>query len=1042
MPTPAPPDVAASLEAELRARVGSTRVAAPASLVGLEHEFTVRTATEWPVDFRDLLPGLDLRGGALDPGDPHARRTRSGVVVSADGSEAEVAVPPIAVEPGFGDTVARWSRAARRELTTRLPADYALTGYSTHLSVAVGDARNKRLGALYARTFAPGLMLLVDRATSPGLIVRPRPGRTELCGEFVDGPWLRAAATYAVGSVLACHEALRGDRPLAALPPQLAVTLRPATTRAGWFVDRGAFGSDLLSAGRAARLRRCDGRAIRAQDHLERAWDTARSALGAHAHGTDVGLVDAMVGGSFPLPRDASAEEVDAGDTGPLPGPSPLGDVVRARVRPDFVADAVTATWDVTVFCLRARRRSRTAYASIPRASLGSFLRALDHGELDDLIDRYLAVDPADRPLATTGAAPSLGDLPPSTAEVTDADAVRDLDDFLGYERAGAGKWAPLVTVLPAAFVVEPPPEPEPEHRRVPTAAKWVAGFTALALSVGAVYVATRGGSSGGTGAAKTATGPGSVRCGTDLGGPRITIDAVVRRCDYSASQRVGTAYEFDATPWEQATVTAETQTAQPVVGATCKVHDANAAELAAARDPLTGFLGLSFLGVPIADLDPNGLVQIGARAPDGALRTGRGVADKTGYAEVHIPINVPAGHTVESATYYPTGNMNGPAVSIPTTSIGSNGVIDGSFPGNRCDRGATLDRVPSAPGSSGSTADARVAASRAAGLFWLFGALAHPGSDFSVAGPYAVMPSGNRFTVDGNGLRVDLRAVTPSAPAKGVAATAPSYHGGALVGPGADGTAASWAKAFPCGPGQLAYTVCADPETSLSDGPFAAVYSVFRQPVPIAGSGDVVYTFDLGEQRYTLTHDAARGPGREWSLTNGDPRARVMIRDNVVMLLAPKPSTESYRITVGSGATRRMQPAEPAPPAGLTSVVTVAPLSGAETPEAFLAALGTALTNGDTAFLGARLHPAVIQRYGATACDGFAAGHHTPVQFTVNEVRAPSAYAWTTDGRTTTVPNTTEVVVTAASGGTAGPQTVHVALVDGTWRYFADCTP
>jgi hypothetical protein len=131
-------------------------------------------------------------------------------------------------------------------------------------------------------------MLLVDRVDSPGLIIRPRPGRLELCGEFVDGPWLRAAAVYAAASVLACHQAVRGDRSLAALPAQLEVGTRPASTRAGWWVDHTAFGTDLLHGGRSTRLRRCDGRRIRAQAQLEAAWSCARTALGTRVAPEDL----------------------------------------------------------------------------------------------------------------------------------------------------------------------------------------------------------------------------------------------------------------------------------------------------------------------------------------------------------------------------------------------------------------------------------------------------------------------------------------------------------------------------------------------------------------------------------------------------------------------------------------------------------------------------------------------------------------------------------------------------------------------------------
>ena len=41
-----------------------------------------------------------------------------------------------------------------------------------------------RYARLYTETFAAALMLLMNRDDSPGLLVRPRPGRAELCGEF------------------------------------------------------------------------------------------------------------------------------------------------------------------------------------------------------------------------------------------------------------------------------------------------------------------------------------------------------------------------------------------------------------------------------------------------------------------------------------------------------------------------------------------------------------------------------------------------------------------------------------------------------------------------------------------------------------------------------------------------------------------------------------------------------------------------------------------------------------------------------------------
>lgn len=94
---------------------------------------------------------------------------------------------------------------------------------------------------------------------------------------------------------------------------------------------------------------------------------------------------------------------------------------------------------------------------------------------------------------------------------------------------------------------------------------------------------------------------------------------------------------------------------------------------------------------------------------------------------------------------------------------------------------------------------------------------------------------------------------------------------------------------------------------------------------------------------------------------------------------------------------------------------------------------LANALTNGDAAFLRSRMHPVVIDRYGSASCDAYAAGQHTATTIVTQSVGPPANFAWQSDGLTRNVPNTN--AVTTATG-----QTLHVALVDGTWRWFADC--
>jgi hypothetical protein len=125
-----------------------------------------------------------------------------------------------------------------------------------------------------------------------------------------------------------------------------------------------------------------------------------------------------------------------------------------------------------------------------------------------------------------------------------------------------------------------------------------------------------------------------------------------------------------------------------------------------------------------------------------------------------------------------------------------------------------------------------------------------------------------------------------------------------------------------------------------------------------------------------------------------------------------------------------------------LRGTITVAPIPGIETPQQFLDALSAAITNRDAAFLSSRLHPAVITRYGKAACDAYTSSALTPVRFVVTEVAAPSTYAWTTDGQTTNVPDTNDVSVRQTVGATTQDRVIHIAFVDGAWRWFTDCTP
>jgi hypothetical protein len=1036
-------DPGAALREQFVALLGGAHVDAPGSLLGVEQEFTVRTSTAWPADFRELYPALSVNGAALDPADPNARRCRSGVVVTVDGREAEVATPPVPVRPGFAHETEAWARAARDELVGLLPDAYAVSGYSSHLSVSIDDARNTRVGALYARTFAPGLMLLVDRATSPGLIVRPRPGRTELCGEFVDGPLLRAAAVYAVGSVLACRDAIVGVRALAELPPQLEVAVQPALARAGWYVDRHAFGPDMLTAGRSARLRRCDGRRIHAQDHLEVAWDVARDALGARVERADLGTLDELVSGTRALPCESPP--VDDETVGPTPAPSVLGDVHALRVRPAFTVQAVASTWKLTVFGIRSRTRERDAYAAIPRAHLPCFFARLESGALDDVVTRYLALDDTARPVATTGSEPSIGDTRPSDAAITDHERDAQLAATVPASRARSGKYR--------GIVVETPYTTAERRGCLPPIGKWIAGIGIAALVAGGIAyaVASGGGDEEKQAGPAPAPGPNGPVCGARTTGAQIDIDAILRSCGYSQAQLTGTdfPYMFDATPFKNATVNLPTPTTALVFGTARAVHNPTPQERAAASDPNDGFTGPSFVCVPSAGLRPSSLLEVALRAPDDRVHTGRGVADSSGYAEARVPIDMPAIHTIVSARYFPNGDPSGASVPIAPTAVAADGRIDAAFPGGRCDRDATLAMVAKpAPSSGDAEKLAHAAITDSASLFAALGAYALPAASIDLSGPWTVDQAGTAFGVHGAGLSFNLQPVASAGGDKrGDAPASVYYHGGATIGPGGAGSGAAWQREFPCGAGQLALTVCPTQSADLADAAYAAIAAVFDQPVPLSPATNASYAFTVGDQRYELAYDARRRErgAAAWSLQGPDAGARAHIRNNVVLLVVPRDASggAGYRIQTTVGGKRDTQPPADQPAGQLQTTIAVALVPGtqpAETAEQFVPALGRALTNGDTAFIRARMHPAVIDRYGTATCDAYAAAAHAPVEFTVHSVDPPSVYKWETDGLSRNVPGTNNVNVTQVGGGVSAERVIHVALVDGLWRWFTDC--
>lgn len=242
---------------------GTSAVGGPPCFLGVEREYQVIESVG-RVDARTIWSTLDALGPRLDPGDPRARRLPTGAVATCDGPEAEIATPPIPLDPSAIGLVV--GHAARGEallaeallpgafLDKGLPA-YRLVGYSTHLNLSVPDSRVERIAGIIATHLALPLMLALDRAESPGLLVRPRYGRLEVGGDFVRGDQLRAALVWLVALDRLATRALVDRRLAARLRRIPTPRVVPAKERYGWFVAADAFGPLLYTeAPRTVRL--------------------------------------------------------------------------------------------------------------------------------------------------------------------------------------------------------------------------------------------------------------------------------------------------------------------------------------------------------------------------------------------------------------------------------------------------------------------------------------------------------------------------------------------------------------------------------------------------------------------------------------------------------------------------------------------------------------------------------------------------------------------------------------------------------------------
>ena len=357
--------------------------------VGLEHEFLGHDPAGKRVDFRTVIGTLNLGPSNLVPSDPRAHWLQSGSVLTADKMEAEIATPPLNLGPGFTKVLDGWASWERTSLGRRV-GSLSLTGNSTHINVTLpGDVDPDAVADMFASRFAVGQMLLMDRRTSPGLLVRPRPHRLEIGGEYAVGSALRAAAAYAAGATLACVNAVRSGE-TGGLPPAVEVRLERNVIRYGWYVARTAFGGDLYVEGRSTKMQASTGIAITAQESLAAGWRTAKGNLAQFVAADDLTDGDAMVNGTLPLPIERSDDDLEHGAASPIEPCSVFGRVLAPRSRPEYEIAPVMLTWELAVFVIAGGSHGRGAFAAVPAGALTSFVTALDAGELDEAVLAYL----------------------------------------------------------------------------------------------------------------------------------------------------------------------------------------------------------------------------------------------------------------------------------------------------------------------------------------------------------------------------------------------------------------------------------------------------------------------------------------------------------------------------------------------------------------------------------------------------------------------------------------------------------------------------
>ena len=247
----------------------------------------------------------------------------------------------------------------------------------------------------------------------------------------------------------------------------------------------------------------------------------------------------------------------------------------------------------------------------------------------------------------------------------------------------------------------------------------------------------------------------------------------------------------------------------------------------------------------------------------------------------------------------------------------------------------------------------------------------------------------------------------------------------------------------FPCGAGHVGLTVCPAGAEPLDAPELVVVSTVFASAWPLQPDGSTVEIrfagSDPGGQSATVRLHGGTGDDG-WTVDGDGPTdARVIIRDNSVTFAIPRSELPadplSYEITVTRAGRTVTQPSSP-----VLGVLQVPAGTGVETPEEFFAALSASIAGGDVQFALDRLHPAVTTAYTVDECRASLLARVAPgYAITIVSVGSTAAYTYAPPDRpSSTVPEALTVMVMLPSSTT--PVAAHIALVDGTYRWFTAC--